>query len=99
MNNLPLGADFESDAPWNDTGRYIYCELCNCMLQPHEQEDPMIIDHDVLCDMCAEKLITLKRFDPVSEKTKKLVAEVDKRNYQIAWVQMCNKIGRQVKHI
>ena len=69
--NYPLGAEHDPAAPWNDTEKYKYC-FNGCNLEPHEQEDPMIIDGEVYCDRCGDRLMTLKLYDPVSYKTKQL---------------------------
>ena len=94
MSNLPWGAEFEPDAPWLDRGAYYFCHN-GCNLTPYEREDPIIIEGQPYCDRCAANRIKL---ETVSDKTKKLVKEVDSLNYQKLHESEYAKLGK-LKHI
>ena len=94
---LPWGAEFDTSAPWNDDSKYHYC-YNGCELTPYEREDTIIIDGRPYCDWCASEIIRLKKFDPVSEKTHKLVKDVDDANYQKVHEQEFDKLPK-LKHI
>jgi len=91
---------YQPDAPWFDNEKpVITCSNCHEPLTEGELDDPIKIRGVFYCDYCCSEITRLGfRCRKVNEMTKELVAEVDKRNYQIAWEQMCDKFGR-VKHI
>lgn len=98
MNHWTLISD--PSAPWNETeSSVIECNNCHEPLTDAELADPIKVRGEFYCDYCCSEITRLGfRCRKVSEITKDLVSEVDKRNHQKAWEQMCDKFGR-VKHI
>ena len=86
-----LGDDYFSDAPWRVDDLPKYCDSCNEYLEPHERVDTCVIDERFLCDICTGLITSLKLYNPVADKTKKLV-------YQRLHEQEFDKQGK-VRHI
>lgn len=94
---LPWGAEFDTSAPWNQRDSF----ECACCKEIIENDEPIMIDHDKFCDICASDLQQL-RFNgyigEISEKTHKLVKRVDDANYQKIHEQEFDKLPK-LKHL